>query len=119
MVLMYDRTSSQQSVNQARKELFAQKGRSIDGIPPTQAALIQHARRAAHQGGHCWGQTMVAAPELPFPFDWGWMRKDTGDGKFAGPLFQKQPRLVINFSDVGARKGVGETANVSKLPLQG
>ena len=78
VVLMYDRTSSQQSVNQVHKELFTQKGRSIDGIPPTQAALIQHARRAAYQGGHCWGQMMVEAPELPCPSDWGWTRKNRG-----------------------------------------
>jgi len=41
MVLLYDRTSSQECVNEARKQLFTQKGRAIDGLPPTQAALIQ------------------------------------------------------------------------------
>lgn len=78
VVLLYDRTSSQESVNQARKQLFSQKGRAIDGLPPTQAALIQHTKRAAYQAGHCWGQMIVAAPELPSPSDWGWKRKDTG-----------------------------------------
>ena len=71
VVLLYDRTSSQESVNQARKQLFTQKGRGIDGFPPTQAALIQHTKRAAYQAGHCWGHMMVAAPELPSPGDWG------------------------------------------------
>ncbi len=36
VVLLYDRSSSQESVNQSRKQLFAQKGRTIDGLPPTQ-----------------------------------------------------------------------------------
>ena len=38
VVLLYDRTGS---VNEARKELFTRKGRAIDVIPPTQAALIK------------------------------------------------------------------------------
>ncbi len=35
VVLLYDRTSSQTLVNQARKDLFTLKGRAIDGLPPT------------------------------------------------------------------------------------
>ncbi len=42
VILLYDRTSSQESVNQARKQLFTQKGRTIDGLPPTKALLVQH-----------------------------------------------------------------------------
>ncbi len=61
-VLLYDRTSSHDSVNQARKQLFTQKGRAIDGISPTQAALIQYTKRAAYQAGHCWAQMLVTAP---------------------------------------------------------
>ena len=81
VVLLYDRTSGQASVNQARKQLFTQMGRTIDGLPPTRAALIQHTKRAAYQAGHCWGQAMVAAPELPSPGEWGWKRKETGEYK--------------------------------------
>ena len=77
VILMYDRTSSQELVNQACKELFTQKGRAIDGLPPTLAALVQHTKRAAYQAGHCWGPMMVAAPELPSPSDWGWRWKDS------------------------------------------
>ena len=39
----------------------------MDGIPPTQAALLQHIKRSAYQAGHCWGQMMIASPELPSP----------------------------------------------------
>ena len=35
-------------VNEARKQLFSQKAKSIESIPPTQAALIQHTRGAAY-----------------------------------------------------------------------
>ena len=41
VILMYDRTSSLECVNQARKQLFTQKGRPIEAIPPTKAAHIQ------------------------------------------------------------------------------
>ena len=34
VTLMYDRTSSLDCVDQARKQLFTQKGRSIEGLPP-------------------------------------------------------------------------------------
>ena len=40
VVLVYDRTSSQKSVNEAIKQLFIQKGRAIESMPPTQGALI-------------------------------------------------------------------------------
>ena len=67
VVLMYDRTSTEMKVNEARKQLFSQKSRSIDGIPPTQAALVEHMKRAAYQAGHVWAQMFVAVPNLPSP----------------------------------------------------
>ena len=72
VVLLYDRTSSQEFLNGARKQLFTQKGRAIDGLPPTQAVFLQHTKRAAYQAGRCWVQTMIATPELPSPSEWGW-----------------------------------------------
>ena len=78
VVLLYDRTSSQEHVNDARKQLFTQNCRTIDVLPPPRAALIQHAKRAAYQAGYCWGQMMIPAPELPSPSEWGWVQRDSG-----------------------------------------
>lgn len=78
IVLLYDQTCSLESVNEARKQLFTQKNRTIDRLPPTQAALIEHIKRAAYQAGHCWAQAMIATPELPSPSEWGWKVKDEG-----------------------------------------
>ncbi len=78
VVLLYDRTSSYGHVNEARKHLFTQNGRSIDALPPTREALKQHIRRAAYQAGFCWGQMMVCRPELPSPSEWGWVHSDNG-----------------------------------------
>ena len=72
VVLMYDKTSEKIKVNDARKQLFSTKGRSLESIPPTRAALIQHTKRAAYQGGHCWSQALITRPQLPSPQDWGW-----------------------------------------------
>jgi len=47
-------------------------------LPHTEAALLQHIKRAAYQAGHCWAQMMIVAPELPSPGDWSWKRKDKG-----------------------------------------
>ena len=71
VILLYDCTSNLECGNQAQMQLFTQKGRSIEGIPPTKAALIQHTKWATYQAGYCWGQVMIAAAELPSPSDWG------------------------------------------------
>ena len=75
VVLLYDRTSDLVQVNDARKQLFAQKSRSLENIPPTYAALREHIKRASYQA-NCWNQALTPNPELPSPTDWGW-RKDT------------------------------------------
>ena len=51
VVLMYDRSSNKTSVNALRKHLFTKKGRPMEALPPTEAALLQHARRAVYQSG--------------------------------------------------------------------
>lgn len=71
VILLYDRTSQCTQVNQSRKLLFA-KGRQLDRIPPTEAALSEHVKRATYQAGFCWGQALVAQQQLPSPGDWGW-----------------------------------------------
>jgi hypothetical protein len=71
VVLLYDRSSECQTTNDARQELFTRKGRSIDSIPPTSAALYQHTRRAVYQAGYCWGQSLIPSPTLPSPSEYG------------------------------------------------
>ena len=44
VVLMHDRTTMCTQVNDARKALFTKKGRSMDAIPPTAAALVHTPR---------------------------------------------------------------------------
>ena len=46
VVLLYDRTNDIMNVNDARKQLFTQKSRSLENLPPSQEALKQHIKRA-------------------------------------------------------------------------
>ncbi len=85
---MYDRTSMSESVDECRKHLFTKKGRTIDALPPTSAALYQHIKRAVYQGGHCWGQAAVKEAILPDPKDWGWQ---TGPNRVWEPLWTVLP----------------------------
>lgn len=71
---MYDRSSVAITVDETRLDLFARKQRSYELIPPTQGALKEHAKRAAFQAGHIWGQSVVRDPELPCPSKWGWLK---------------------------------------------
>ena len=48
VVVMYDRSSAASCVNEARLDHFAGKQRTYDAIPPTRAALREHAKRAAY-----------------------------------------------------------------------
>lgn len=118
VVLLYDRTSSQDSVNQARKQLFTQKGRTIDGIPPTQAALIQHTKRAAYQAGYCWAQMMVAAPKLPSPGDWGWNKKDTGGWDVCWTTLPEAIKACHELLRCGCKKGCRRQCKCVKAALQ-
>ena len=77
VILLYDRTSTCKEINKARKKIFAKKN-NVQLIPPTKAALEEHVMRAAYQGGHASGQTLLPTPELPPPSSWGWIKNDEG-----------------------------------------
>lgn len=72
VILMYDQTCSETDVNVARRYLFTQKNRTLEGIPPTRDALLLHIKRAAYQAGHVWGQANTKQPVIPSPTEWGW-----------------------------------------------
>ena len=63
-VVLYDKTSSLGSVDEARRELFCQKNRTMESIPPTQDALLQHCKRVAYQAG-IWKQVNWLSSKHP------------------------------------------------------
>ena len=70
-VIIYDKTSILENVKEARRELFCQKNRTMETIPPSQDAFLQHCRRAAYQAG-IWSTSDRAHQELPSPEGYGW-----------------------------------------------
>lgn len=51
VILMYDRSSSIEEINQSRRYLFTKKNRTSENLPPTLDALKEHLKRAVYQGG--------------------------------------------------------------------
>ena len=47
-IIVYDKTSDLQHVNEARQEMFCQKEKSMERLPPTQDTLMRHTNRAAY-----------------------------------------------------------------------
>ena len=72
-VLMYDKASNLDLVNECRRVLFCQKGKSMENIPPSQAALLEHSRRAIYQAG-IWATADQTQEDLPSPETWGWSK---------------------------------------------
>ena len=62
VTLLYDRTSELHRLDEARRHMFT-RGRQLENIPPTSAALHQHTLRTVYQSGHIWGQTTGAGRE--------------------------------------------------------
>ncbi|MES9882214.1 MAG: hypothetical protein ABW185_15180 [Sedimenticola sp.] len=78
VVLLYSKTCGAGSVNEARKLLFTHGCRSLETIPPTQAALFQHMKRVLFQASFVWDQSLQCHQDLPDPSEWGWQRNEKG-----------------------------------------
>jgi len=78
VVVLYDRTNALSKVNDARQQLFTNRSRTLENIPPTKAALMHHVMRATFQAGYIWRQSLVRQPLLPNPSQWGWDKQETG-----------------------------------------
>lgn len=118
VILLYDRTSGDLCVDQCRKHLFSSKGRTLEAIPPTKGALLQHAKRAAYQAGYIWGQSLVRAPEEVSPSDWGWAKDVAGDWK---PLWSALPEISRSCQELlrcGCKKGCQRNCRCQKVALK-
>ena len=91
VVVLYDQSSTEKQVNEARLDMFAWKQKSYEMIPPSQSALLEHIKRAAYQAGHVWDQTLIREPVIPTPAEWGW-RKDGLD--IWKPLWTTLPAIA-------------------------
>ena len=72
--LLYDRSSSFTDINAFRKHLFTKKGRTIENLPRTRDALIQHVKRALFQT-NIWKQSLLPIQIIPDADNWGWIKR--------------------------------------------
>ena len=70
-VIVYDKTSELQLVNELRQELFCQKEKTMEGLPPTQQSLLQHTKLAAYKD-EIWCTSEQPEQHTPSPEGWGW-----------------------------------------------
>ena len=72
IVIMYSKGCGAKSVNEARHHLFTTGQKSLDNIPPTQASLYQHVKRAIIQASFYWSQALAVQQNIPSFSEWGW-----------------------------------------------
>ena len=88
IVLVYDKTSTSLSINQTRRELFCLKNVTMERMPPTQNALLQHTKRAVYQAS-IWVTITEVQQMIPSPSDYGWGQVDN----VWSPLWLTVPEL--------------------------
>ncbi len=75
IVTLYCATFDGQKVDDAKRCLFTSKGKTMENIPPTAAALSEHIKRSVLQARkwyHCLEATRVDQD----PAHWGWMKEN-------------------------------------------
>ena len=60
------------TVGEALKSDYEQNRQDACNIPPTQEALIQHAKLALYQAGYIWRQARQRHQDVPHASAWGW-----------------------------------------------
>ena len=89
VILLYDRSSSCDNVNSARRFLFTKKGRSIDNCPPTLNALMQHIYRAIYQSS-IWRNAQILQHAEADVSNYGWIVTDN----IASPTWMTIPEAA-------------------------
>ena len=117
VVLLYDRTSSSSSVNEARKQLFTRKARNFDALPPTRDSLLEHVKRTAYQAGHIWGQALVPNPPIPSPQDWGWIL-ESGEWRPFWTTLSEITKSCEELVKCGCKKGCRGGCGCQKVSLR-
>ena len=103
-------------VNEARKDLFCRKSQSMDRIPPTQNALLQHTQRAIYQAG-LWTTNITLKYSKhfhPHKIFLGLRVCPHSHGSQFGWQFLKHQEHVENWSNVLVKETV-PAASVEKL----
>ena len=74
-IVLYDKTSCLNFVDEARKDLFCHKNLVMDKIPPTKNALLHHSKCAIFQAG-IWTTSTEASPQIPSAHSFAWTKDE-------------------------------------------
>ena len=110
IIIIYDKTSSLQSVNAARKEVVCQKNRTMEKIPPIQDALLQHTKCVTYQAG-IWTTCDKAQKQTPTADGCGWTL-DT-DAKSWCPVWNNLPMASKGCNEL-VRCGCGSASGCGR-----
>ena len=69
---LYSKDCSLTAINDARRQMFCQKLMSLERIPPTRAALVQHVKWTPLVSAFIWGICLNREINLPSPKKNGW-----------------------------------------------
>ena len=75
-VMMYSKSCNKLTVNEARQSMFTHNLKSLDNIPPTQAALYQHVKRTLLVAAYMWHVAFRKMLNMPHPGLYGWEWND-------------------------------------------
>ncbi len=116
VILMYEKTSDKDNIDEARKDSFTKKSRSLENIPPTKAALAQHILRAQIQT-ITWKNSCMKSPPAQDPAEFSWSREN---GKWS-PCWTKLPQAAKSCYELikcGCTRGCRGNCKCSKAHLK-
>ena len=77
--ITYSKGCGLAKVNEARHRLFFTSGKgTLENIPPSRAALFEHAKRALLQASFYWNRATLVHQEIPDFREWGWQSEYNG-----------------------------------------
>ena len=118
VALVYDKNTDLSEINEVRQHLFATKMRTVENIPPTQAALKYHLLRSLHQA-RTWFQMDRRCIDILDPAAYGWNKKNnqwTPTWSNLPPIGQSRVFVKCSCKDCHNTRGRGCGCGNENLP---
>lgn len=98
--------SKRKTANDARHELFCQKGKKSESLPPTSDSWKQHLRRANYQS-FVWKQCLAPMMNLAKPEESGWVKDEDGFLQLLYRELPAAPESVAELTTSDAKQRAG------------
>lgn len=79
IIIMYSKGCGLTEMNKTRKYLFMSGKKTLETIPPTQAAFVEHVKRSLLQASFYWNNATTAQMDIPDFDKWGWQKDNRGN----------------------------------------